>query len=126
MKNIIRLEEVALFGLSIWLFSNLPYAWWWFPVLILVPDIGMLGYVFGNKTGAVVYNIFHHRGIAVLIFLSGVYFESNLVQFSGIILLGHASMDRIFGYGLKYKKGFKFTHLGELTTQDAREMHSKV
>ncbi|HZJ19645.1 MAG TPA: DUF4260 family protein [Pricia sp.] len=23
-------------------------------------------------------------------------------------------MDRIFGYGLKYNKGFKFTHLGEI------------
>lgn len=26
----------------------------------------------------------------------------------------HAAMDRIFGYGLKYEKGFKYTHLGEI------------
>jgi len=31
-----------------------------------------------------------------------------------IILFGHSSMDRIFGYGLKTNQGFKFTHLGTI------------
>jgi len=35
-------------------------------------------------------------------------------QLIGIILFSHASMDRIMGYGLKYDKGFKYTHLGEI------------
>lgn len=38
MKQLIQLEEVALFALSIYGFSLLPFAWWWFLVLILVPD----------------------------------------------------------------------------------------
>lgn len=29
-------------------------------------------------------------------------------------MLGHSAMDRLFGYGLKYNKGFKYTHLGEI------------
>lgn len=114
MKNVIKLEEIAMFGLGVYLFSLLPYAWWWFLVLLLAPDIGMIGYLFGNKTGAFTYNIFHHKGIAIAVYLVGVYFSMPMVQLAGTILFAHAAFDRILGYGLKYEKGFKFTHLGEL------------
>ena len=60
MKTIIKLEEVLMFVLGIYLFNQLDYAWWWFLVLILAPDIGMLGYLFGNRAGAFTYNLFHH------------------------------------------------------------------
>ncbi len=112
MKNTIRLEELALLGLSIWLFSDLPYAWWWYPLLLLSPDISMIAYTLGNKTGAIVYNIFHHRGLAVLLLLSGFLLQNTALQFAGTLLFGHISIDRMLGYGLKYYKGFKFTHLG--------------
>lgn len=56
MKNLIRLEEIALFGLSIFLFSLLDYSWWLFSLLLLLPDIGMLGFVVNPKVGAYVYN----------------------------------------------------------------------
>jgi len=114
MKTIIKLEELAMFGLGIYLFSLLPYNWWWFLVLILSPDIGMLGYVFGNKQGAFLYNIFHHKGLAIVLYVLGIYFSIPLIQLIGVILFSHAAMDRVFGYGLKYDKGFKFTHLGEI------------
>ncbi len=114
MENVIKLEEIAMFGLGVYLFSLLPYAWWWFLVLLLAPDIGMIGYLFGNKTGAFTYNIFHHKGIAIAVYLVGVYFSMPMVQLAGTILFAHAAFDRILGYGLKYEKGFKFTHLGEL------------
>lgn len=114
IKTTLKLEELALFLLGIFLFSQLSFPWWWFLVLILTPDIGMLGYLFGNKAGAISYNIFHHRGIAVAIYLIGVYTQSEITQFIGVILFSHAAMDRIFGYGLKYDKGFRFTHLGEI------------
>ncbi|MCB0470359.1 MAG: DUF4260 family protein, partial [Flavobacteriaceae bacterium] len=39
---------------------------------------------------------------------------NQMVMLIGVILFSHASMDRIFGYGLKYYKGFKYTHLGDL------------
>jgi hypothetical protein len=34
------------------------------------------------------------------------------MQIAGIVLFGHASMDRMLGYGLKTSEGFKYTHLG--------------
>jgi hypothetical protein len=74
----------------------------------------MIGYVFGNKLGAFFYNLFHHRAIAVMIYLAGIYSSNNLIQLMGIILFSHSSMDRMMGYGLKYETGFKFTHLGEI------------
>ncbi|HET8839421.1 MAG TPA: DUF4260 domain-containing protein [Flavobacteriaceae bacterium] len=114
MKTILKLEEIAMFILGIYAFSRLDFAWWWFLVLLLAPDIGMLGYLFGNKIGAFCYNFFHHRGIAISVFLFGLYFENSVLQLIGVILFSHACMDRIFGYGLKFEKGFKFTHLGEI------------
>jgi hypothetical protein len=114
MKNILSVEELVMFVLGVYLFSLLPYQWWWFLVLLLTPDISMLGYLFGTKTGAISYNIFHHRGIAIALYLIGVYLEIPLCQLIGVILFSHAAMDRVFGYGLKYGKGFKYTHLGEI------------
>lgn len=114
MKSILKLEELFQFILGIYLFSTLSYAWWWFLALILLPDIGMLGYLINTKIGAITYNIFHHKGLAIVIFLVGIYFEIEVVQLTGIILFSHASLDRIFGYGLKYADHFKNTHLGSL------------
>ncbi|MHA3787000.1 DUF4260 domain-containing protein [Flavobacterium hauense] len=114
MKKLIQLEEALLFGLGIYLFNTLDYAWWWFPTLLLVPDFSMLGYVLGNKLGAWCYNIAHHRALAIGVYLLGVYLANETIQLSGVILFSHSSMDRMFGYGLKYEKGFKFTHLGEI------------
>ena len=74
----------------------------------------MLGYLAGNKAGAYIYNLFHHRALAIAVYLLGIYMESEAVQLAGVILFSHSSMDRMFGYGLKYEKGFKFTHLGEI------------
>jgi len=114
MNSLIKLEEAALFALGIYLFSTLDYAWWWFPVLLLAPDLSMIGYLGGNKAGAYVYNLFHHRGLAATIYLSGIYTTIPALQLAGVILFAHSCMDRMFGYGLKYEKGFKFTHLGEI------------
>lgn len=114
MKTIIKLEEVLMFVLGIYLFNQLDYAWWWFLALILAPDIGMLGYLLGNRAGAFTYNLFHHKGMAIIIYLLGSYFSIPLCQLVGVILFSHSALDRAMGYGLKYDKGFKFTHLGEI------------
>ncbi len=60
------------------------------------------------------YNLFHHKGIAILIFVLGLLITDSTLQIVGILLFGHSSLDRVFGYGLKLKEGFKYTHLGLL------------
>ena len=114
MKTIIKLEELGLLILGIYFFYQLEYTWWWFLLLILVPDLSMIGYVFGNNAGAFCYNFAHHRGIAVLVYLVGIYFNQSEIQLAGVILFSHSAFDRMLGYGLKYETGFKYTHLGEI------------
>ncbi|MDT0605808.1 DUF4260 domain-containing protein [Croceitalea rosinachiae] len=115
MKNNIRLEEFMLLLLGFFLFMEMDFEWWLFFALLIVPDIGMLGYLGGNKIGAFLYNLFHHRGLAIFLLLVGKSFL-NLpwLELIGIIMFSHIAMDRVFGYGLKYDKGFKYTHLGEI------------
>ncbi|QEC52781.1 uncharacterized protein DUF4260 [Anseongella ginsenosidimutans] len=114
MNLLLKLEEIALFGFSIYLFAQTSFAWWWYPLLLLAPDISMLGYVRGPKTGAWVYNFFHHKALGAVLICVGWHFSREWVELSGIILLGHACMDRIAGYGLKYPDDFKHTSLGWL------------
>lgn len=114
MKTILRLEEFAMLLLGIYVFGFLYYEWWWFLVLFLVPDLGMIGYLFGNKAGAFVYNLFHHKGLAIMIYLAGFFFFIPVLQLAGVVMFSHAAFDRMLGYGLKYEKGFKYTHLGTI------------
>jgi hypothetical protein len=117
MTSLIKLEEAALFVLGIYLFSLLPYEWWWFIALLLVPDLSMAGYLFGNKTGAATYNLAHHKAVAIAIYLIGILSHIAILELAGVILFSHSSMDRMFGYGLKYAKGFAYTHLGTIGKQ---------
>lgn len=114
MKNTIKLEELGMFLLSIFLFSLLEYSWWVYLALFFLPDIGMIGYLFNTKIGADLYNIFHHKGVAVLVLIAGYTFAIPNMQLAGIILFGHSSFDRILGYGLKYPDHFQNTHLGPI------------
>jgi hypothetical protein len=114
MKTVLKIEELLMFVLGIYLFNQLDYSWWWFPTLILLPDISMLGYLLNPKTGAILYNSIHHKGIAIAIYFIGIYLQIDLLQLIGVILFSHAAMDRIFGYGLKYFDAFSNTHLGKI------------
>jgi hypothetical protein len=112
MRPLLRLEELFLALLSVYLFSGLGYAWWWYPALLLTPDLSMIGYLGGPKPGAYVYNLIHHRALAVSLFIGGAMLSNPLLQLAGVIILGHASLDRLFGYGLKHDDAFQHTHLG--------------
>jgi hypothetical protein len=112
MKTTLKLEELAQFILSIFAFSQLSFAWWWYLALILLPDVSMVGYLINTKVGAVLYNFAHHKAIAIIFYVIGVYLANQNLQLTGIIMFGHSSMDRIMGYGLKYSDSFQNTHLG--------------
>lgn len=114
MKIVLKLEELAMLLVGIWFFSLIELSWWWFIGLFFLPDIGMSGYLFNNKTGAFLYNVFHHKGLAIVIGLVGYYLKLQELEVAGIILFAHSSFDRLLGYGLKYEKGFKFTHVGDI------------
>lgn len=108
-----------MFLLGIYAFSFLSFHWSTFLLLFFLPDLSMFGYLGGNRKGAFFYNLFHHKGTGILLFVLGVYFVSQQLQLIGIILFSHSAFDRMLGYGFKYEKGFKFTHLGMIGKQDS-------
>ena len=112
MDRLIKLEELGQFLLAIALFSQLSFPWWFFPACILLPDLSMLGYLHSPKFGALTYNIFHHKLLAIAVMILGYASGHEVWVFVGLILFGHAAMDRIFGYGLKFGDSFHHTHLG--------------
>jgi hypothetical protein len=118
MKNILKLEELAMFLVSAYALYLLKVDWWVYLLLLLGPDISMFAYMAGNSMGAAGYNLFHHKGLALVLFAAGYLMPDNTLQVAGIILFGHASLDRSFGYGLKLNKGFKHTHLGMIGKKD--------
>lgn len=112
----IQVEEAAITALSIYFLSQhaLGLSLWIWILLFFSPDISMLGYVFGPRMGAVTYNLFHHRAMALILVGIGFFSHHEIWISMGILLFAHASFDRMLGYGLKYRDSFKHTHLGSL------------
>jgi hypothetical protein len=114
MSVLLKLEEFALLAASVVVFSTLPFAWWLYPLLILAPDVAMIGYLVNVRFGAFTYNISHHRATGLAVYALGLWLGNPLLLLAGVILFGHSAMDRLAGYGLKYASGFRDTHLGVL------------
>lgn len=112
MKTLIKLEELGQFILAIFFFNQLSFSWWVFPACLFLPDLSMLGYLVNPKTGAWLYNLFHHKMFAIAVWMLGVWWAIPEITLTGIILFGHSAMDRTLGYGLKFNDHFKHTHLG--------------
>ena len=120
MKTTLKLEELAMLLLGIYVFGFLSFSYWWFVVLFFAPDLGMLGYLINNRVGAFTYNVLHHKGIAIVLYLAGIFFLDQYLQLTGVFLFSHAAFDRLLGYGLKYENGFKFTHLGMIGKEEQK------
>jgi hypothetical protein len=112
MKNLLRLEELLLFGLALFLFSALDYGWGWYALLFLAPDLSALGYLINPRVGSWTYNFVHHKGVSAALYVLGSVTANPALMFAGTLLLGHSSLDRVLGFGLKYPDAFQHTHLG--------------
>ena len=114
MKNLLKLEELFLLGLALFLFSQLDYGWGWYALLFFAPDLSMIGYLANPRVGSWTYNLIHHKGLAVALYMLGFLLSVSWLMFAGTLLFGHSSFDRVFGYGLKYPDSFQATHLGKI------------
>lgn len=94
--------------------SGTQLSFWLLLVLFLLPDVTMLGYWFGPRVGARLYNAAHiYSAGAILAALGLSQGNADLVAL-GALWLGHVGFDRLMGYGLKELKGFHFTHMGRI------------
>jgi hypothetical protein len=138
MNNLLRLEELAQFLACLFALYVLDVAWWVYLMLLLGPDISMLGYLISNRTGALTYNLFHHKAVALLVAVMGIMVGvmsihapavrggDEILYVAAFVIFGHASMDRIFGYGLKFGDNFHHTHLGWIGKGKVASGESKV
>jgi hypothetical protein len=121
MKLLLKLEELFLFGLALFLFAQLDYGWGLYALFFFAPDLSMIGYLANPRLGAWTYNFIHYRGLAVTLYVLGYVFSTPWLIFTGLILLGHSSLDRVFGYGLKHEDAFQNTHLEQVGRSLASE-----
>jgi len=113
-RLLLHLEGAVVFVLALVAYWRIDGNWLLFVVLVLVPDIGMLGYVRDTRLGAATYNLFHTYAIPLLVAAAAVLTGAVLVQWLAVIWLAHIGIDRAMGFGLKYPTEFKDTHLARL------------
>jgi lysylphosphatidylglycerol synthetase-like protein (DUF2156 family) len=114
MTNPILLQRLNAFVLllaALGLYARLGQSWWLFLILLLTPDLFMLGYLAGPRVGAAVYNFGHLLVWPALLIGLGVLVANPLLTGLGAIWLAHLGMDGVAGYGFKLPTGFKDTHL---------------
>lgn len=87
--------------------------WLWL-VLLLAPDLAMLGYMAGPKAGAITYNLAHLYALPFLLMLMGVAGGTPQLIAVGGLWLAHVGTDRALGWGLKLPESFYVTHLGRI------------
>ena len=113
MKYVLKLEALGLLILfSAIYFHFYPGTWGFYLSLFFVPDVSFILFVITKRLGAIAYNLFHHQGVLVLLFMTGYLIQNELLMKIGLVFLAHSSFDRVAGYGLKYFDSFDHTHLG--------------
>ena len=108
---LLRVEGITLLALGVLLYRMNGGSWLLFGVLLLAPDLSMLGYLAGPRVGAAIYNAFHTYAMPAVVGASGMIFASPMVVAVALIWFAHIGVDWTVGYGLKYPTSFKDTHL---------------
>ena len=107
----LQAEGAAIAAVSILAYAQLGGSWIMFAVLILSPDLFMLGYLAGPRIGAFCYNLGHSYLTPLALAAGAWVFDSSLGFELALIWVTHIAADRAIGYGLKYATHFKDTHL---------------
>ncbi|GAB3151462.1 hypothetical protein GCM10027058_17640 [Microbacterium neimengense] len=103
-----RIEGAAIAIATVVVFVTAGFAWWWLAALFLLFDLSMLGYAFGIRVGALVYNLAHNY--AAPLTLLGLYTALAATGLAAPALaiiaacwLFHVGADRALGYGPRPK-----------------------
>ncbi len=77
MKNLIKLEELAILIFTFVLFSFVyKYNVLLYFLFFFLPDLSAVGYLINNKVGGITYDFFHTRTFGISIFILGLIFVS--------------------------------------------------
>jgi hypothetical protein len=105
-RLLLQLEGMLVLLTAVIAYQQVHGRWLWFALLLLTPDLFMLGYLINLRLGAALYNLVHSYTLPLLA-LSALMLTGQ----SAHVWLAHIGMDRLLGFGLKYDTAFKDTHL---------------
>jgi hypothetical protein len=111
---LLRIEGAVVLALSMFLYGRVTDNWLMFAVLLLAPDLSMLGYLAGVRVGAAVYNLIHVYTLPGALAVYGLLASNPFAVSLSLIWLAHIGADRLLGFGLKYPTVFKDTHLSHV------------
>jgi hypothetical protein len=95
-------------------YNFLGYDWGFFVLVFLAPDLALLAYFHSRTAGAICYNITHSYILPLMLFAYGFMVSSSDADRLATVWVAHIGFDRALGFGLKYARGFRYTHLGKL------------
>lgn len=110
-RTLLRLEGASVLAVSLILYFSQGWSLLLFIVLFFVPDLSMIGYLKDKRIGSYLYNLGHTYTFPAALAMTSVLYGSFLGLQVSVIWFGHIGLDRMIGYGLKYKTNFKHTHL---------------
>jgi hypothetical protein len=111
VRALLRVEGLAVFGLSVCIYAAMGDRWLWFVLLFLAPDLSMLGYLGNPRVGSICYNLVHTYAAPITLLGIGQWAHFPVLIAAGLILAAHIGLDRFLGFGLKYPTRFKDTHI---------------
>jgi hypothetical protein len=115
-RVLLHLEGAAVLLLATAAFFRLGHPWWVFLLLLLAPDVSLLGLLAGPRAGALIYNAVHTM-VGPLALLGGGWWlaggQSAAVAVA-LVWLAHIGLDRMVGYGLRYPDSEQRTHFDTL------------
>ena len=112
VRQLLRLEGLGVLALALLLYTQLGLGWGLFAATFLLPDLALLAFLAGARVGALTYNTTHSY-IGPLLAAAASHYTGLPLAVS-LVWAAHVGFDRALGYGLKYAKGFGFTHLGRI------------
>jgi hypothetical protein len=111
---LLRLEALLVLSASVAGYRVMLHgSWWFFALLFLAPDLSLCGYAAKRHLGfaAAVYNTAHNYILPALLGAAAWHWASPRAGQIAGIWIAHVAFDRVLGYGLKFREGFKPTHI---------------
>lgn len=113
-RALLHLEGAALLLLATAAYFRLGQPWWLFLLLLLAPDLSLLGLLAGPRVGAVAYDAVHTMVGPLLLLAAGWWLGAGTAVAVALVWLAHLGMDRMLGLGLRYADGRNETHMGRV------------
>jgi Domain of unknown function (DUF4260) len=96
-RILLQIEGAVVLFLSVLFYAYLRASWPLFFLLILAPDLFMLGYLVNVRVGTLIYNAVHtYAGPLLLVAISASGIHSGLLPYA-LIWTAHIGMDRTLG-----------------------------